>query len=155
MGRLRHPGMKNENPPLWMTLSEACAHLGVKERALRSAVQRGEVERRKVGRESRYHLRTAALINLPEASINLPAAPIAIVPPLPQASPDDLDRLLTLTQERAEAIAIGMMLAEERDRLRAEVARLREGLLDLAFSHRALFLRRHIRSLLAASNIRT
>ena len=46
MGRLRHPGMKNENPPLWMTLSEACAHLGVKERALRSAVQRGEVERR-------------------------------------------------------------------------------------------------------------
>lgn len=124
--------------PDWLSCSEACERLGIGDRALRLAVQRGEVERRRIGRAVQFRIRRP-LPTLPEA--------------MPEAMPTTSDTG-HLQRDLGEAIAIGMMLASERDDLRAEVARLREGLLDLALSPASVFLRRRILRLLAASNTR-
>jgi hypothetical protein len=145
----RHCGIAADVLPLWMTSAEACARLGVRPRALRLACQRGGVERTKVGRESRYRIvtaaPTAAVIAAPEATAAVTAASIAASPALPQWTAADIERLVS---ELGEAVAVGWMLADERDRLRAQVRTLTEGLVDLAVSPGSVFVRQRIRRLL-------
>lgn len=161
--------------PLWMTHEQACAALGIKSRALRKRVAAGQVERSAFGRERRYrvlpapapggtgaapapeqrhrggtsyrHTGTgAALKAAPELA---PSPELAELVHLVSQLTSDLVRS---ERDRGEAVGIGHAIADERDRLRAELDALRGELLELAGTSRAWTVRRR---LLAAVRPRT
>lgn len=137
--------------PDWLTCKDACEKLGIGDRALRLAVNRGEVVSRRTGRTVRYRI-IRPLPVLPEvASVSLPVLPV---------SPGDVDRVERLARDLGEAMAIGWALAHDRDRLQnenaelaREVERLRFGLVNLVKHPGSLFVRRRIVALL--THIRT
>jgi len=164
---------------LWLTNREACEALSIGERALRKRVAAGRIERRKVGRECRYRILPTPEPSLtPEpttaehrhhsGSRNRHSGPIAAPKAEPMAAPElepspELATLVHLVnqltedlvrseRDRGEAVGIGHAIADERDRLRAELDALRVELLDLAGTSRAWPLRRR---LLAAVSPRT
>lgn len=141
-------GNGNRNQPpirLWLTSGEACSHLGIGQRALRKRVAAGRVERRRVGRECRYRIlttpepvkaehrnqggivhRNTGTNNSGTGTVAFPALHAA---PTPEQAPDSilvgLVEQLTADVARAnsdkgEAVAIGWMLAEQREQLAAE-----------------------------------
>ena len=159
---------------LWLTSEQACTQLGIKQRALRKRVTTGTVERRKVGRKSLYRIAAPApLTEEPGTTTAAPAAPVrhlyrhtgtnAAPELVPQsdASPD----LATLTalvqqlssdlaqasQDKGEAIGIGWTLAEQREQLTAELARLQRAVYEVADSPLALPVRRRIMQILRRS----
>lgn len=156
---------------LWLSNSEACEALGIGSRALRKRVAAGRIERRKVGRECRYRIlpaddtgTTAEPIKAEHRNhggtvhryTGTSAAPKAA--PTPEPEPEPSPELATLTRlvdqltgdlvrserERGEAVGIGHAIADERDRLRADLDALRAELLELAGSSRAWPLRRRL-----------
>ena len=132
---------------LWMTRKEACETLGVSSRTLTRLVTRGDIVRQRIGRESRYRtLGTGAIDRGQEPK---PGPQVASVAPIggpshgpggsngndviAEPEPDFLgviermaDKIGTLERERAEAIAAGHQLADERDELAGDKARMME-----------------------------
>ena len=145
--------------PEWLTCKDACEKLGIGDRALRLAVNRGEVVSRRTGRTVRYRILRPLPVSLPV----LPEVDHSALPVLPDSlpvSPGDPGNAERLARDLGEAVAIGWHLAGERDRLvvevaelAAEVRRLQVGLVDLATSPGAVFLRRRMRALLMGINV--
>lgn len=125
---------------LWMTRKEACEVLDVSPRTLTRLVDRSDVVRQRIGRESRYRLLgTEATQRGQEPKPKPQVAPVApivgpshgpcddvleLVDVIAEPEPDYLgviermaDKNGTLERERAEAIAAGHQLADERDGL--------------------------------------
>ena len=156
---------------LWLSNSEACEALSIGPRALRKRVAAGKIERRKVGRECRYRILPAdntGTIPEPEKAerrnhsgtvyrhSGTNAVPKAEPTPEPEPEPSpELAALARLVdqltgdlvrseRDRGEAVGIGHAIADERDRLRAELDALRVELLELAGTSRAWPLRRRL-----------
>ncbi len=146
---------------LWMTRKEACEVLDVSSRTLTRLVDRGEVVRQRIGRESRYRpLGTAATDRGQEPQPEPQVAQVApivgprhgprdpdhgsndndvleLVDVMAEPEPDYLgviermaDKIGTLERERAEAIAAGHQLADERDRLAVAVTQTHSALIQ-------------------------
>lgn len=164
-------GSKNQTVPVlpgWMTCAEACARLGIGDRALRLAVARGEVLRSQAGRTVRYRI-IRPLPVLPDDFRPLPVTEPRALPVLPVTLPDGtaelVERLSRLAQDLGEALGIASMLADDRDRLHQELdclrlevdrlhlehAQMRAGLANLATSPAGWFARKRIIELLAHS----
>lgn len=158
---------------LWLSRQEACDVLNVGDRALRKQVSAGKVERRKIGRQSRYRIRTIAEpTGTPEPETpehrnhtgtgyrNTGTGTVAAMVPqsLPGTQPAPaifLDLIQQLTadlasseKQRGEAIGIGHMLADERDRAVHQLAELQRAVVALASSPRVWGLRRRLLAVL-------
>ena len=159
---------------LWLTSAQACQHFGIGPRALRKRVATGTVDRHKVGRKSLYRIAApvppSPPTEEPGTTIAEKAAPVrhlyrnrgtdsgtnAAPAQAPQSenAPDlaSLAGLVQLlandladaSQGKGEAVAIGWMLAEQRDNLAAELAALHQALSDVAASPLAMPVRRRI-----------
>ena len=156
---------------LWLTSGDACEALGIGQRALRKRVAAGRVERRKVGRECRYRIlpipepgptpepTTAEhrhQLRHRHRNTGPIAAPKAEPTPAPERDPSPelatltglvnrlTDDLVRSERDRGEAVGIGHAIADERDRLRAELDALRGELLELAGTSRAWAVRRRL-----------
>ena len=151
----------------WMARAAILDTLDVSPRTLTNRCQAGKVERRKVGRRSLYRILDAGT-EATEATQprqrgntgatgarnagNLALAPDALPGPDPSPEISDLVHLVNqLTEDlvrserdRGEAMGIGHAIADERDRLRAELDALRVELLELAGTSRAWPLRRRL-----------
>ena len=152
---------------LWLTSEQACTQLGIRQRALRKRVTTGTVERRRIGRKSLYRIAAPApLTEEPGTGTAAMGAPVrhlyrhsgtnAAPEQVPQldASPD-LASLAALVQQltddlgdarqgTGEAVAIGWMLAEQREQLTAELTRLQRAVYEVADSPLALPVRRRL-----------
>ena len=173
----RTPGNGRHAPPatpatLWRTKDDTCEALEVSARTLNRLVASGRVERRQSGRRAVYRILsgTPPATPAPETHANAPRTPrgggsLALAPdtaPEPEPSPEvatlaDLVNQLTSDlvrseRDRGEAVGIGHAIADERDRLRADLDALRAELLELAGTSRAWTVRRR---LLAAVKPRT
>ena len=158
--------MDNQSNPMWMTRPQALSHFGISARTLTYWCEQGKVSRRMVGRKGFYrpctvsHDATApaqsrnADATTPANRSPLAIAPIATVAPLPDASPD-LASLTALVQQltddlgnarqgQGEAVAIGWMLAEQREQLAAQLAALQRAVYQVADSPLAMPVRRRI-----------
>ena len=152
-------GGGSSTPHIWLSADQACELFGIKSRALRKRVSAGKVERRKVGNRSLYReAETTEAPAAPGTETEALAAPVRHLRPLgslaaaPEAVPqgDPAPQSATLlglvaqltadlaraSAERGEAIGVGFMLAEQRDRAEAERNRLAAQLAEL---QRALF----------------
>jgi hypothetical protein len=167
-------GTGTELRHLWLTSEQACEHFGIKPRALRKRVTTGTVERRNIGRKSLYRVAAPApTIEEPGTTGAAPGAPVhqlyrhsgtgAAPERVPQldASPDlatwsALVQQLThelsqANQDKGEAVGIGWILAEQRERLANQLTEMQRALYDVAGSRLALPVRKRIMQILKRS----
>ena len=150
---------------VWMKRAAILETLEVSPRTLTNRCQAGQVERRKVGRRSLYRIldgsKEATEATQPRQRGNTGATGagnagnLALAPDIaPEPSPELAtltglvnrltDDLVRSERDRGEAVGIGHAIADERDRLRAELDALRVELLELAGTSRAWPLRRRL-----------
>jgi len=165
--------MDNQRNSMWLTRQQALDQLGISARTLTYWCSQGKVERRMVGRKGFYRPCSIQIdADAPTQNSNADAtthakrsalaiAPVATVAPSPDASPDlatwsALVQQLThelsqANQDKGEAVGIGWILAEQRERLANQLTEMQRALYDVAGSRLALPVRKRIMQILKRS----
>jgi hypothetical protein len=156
-------------PNLWRTKAQTCTDLDISPRTLNRRVQAGGIERRQVGNKALFRVadcapsRQHATPLAPQSAWGLTIAGVHAIEraPSPDASPDLAtltalvqqltDDLSQANQDKGEAVGIGWILAEQRERLANQLTEMQRALYDVAGSRLALPVRKRIMQILKES----